>query len=270
MLRAQLLQLIRDLGLSHSLDNGRYLAAKWRNAAANRQFRKQYPAFDLPPDYLLYEAYRINYASYRRTGLQAAQWIHDHFTQWQPDVSQQRILDWGCGPGRVLRHLPTVFGSDGTYYGVDPNPQSVRWCQEHLANANTQVLLSEAMPPLPLSAASIDLLYGISILTHLSAAAHHAWLAEIARVLTPGGLALITTHGPAYLVKLTPKEQIDYQQGKLIERGKVREGHRVFTAYQPPAYVRKLLQADFKVANYIPGQPRQWGIEQDTWIIQKR
>jgi hypothetical protein len=46
-----------------------------------------------------------------------------------------------------------------------------------------------------LDACSVDLLYGISVFTHLSEYHRHLWLSEIARVLRPGGCAILTTHG---------------------------------------------------------------------------
>ena len=260
------------MGLSHSLDLIRYWIEKIKNGATNQSFKEVNPDFVLPPDYLLYESFRLNYAAYQRTGLEAAHWIHNHFAEHKANLKSLTILDWGCGPGRILRHLPTVFGQDGTYIGVDPNEKSIDWCHHNLAvpsQGNLIVKRSQLRPPLPLEAGSVDLLYGISILPHLSESAHTAWIAELMRVLRPGGMALLTTHGPAYQVKLTESEQHQYKQGKLVIRGQVQEGHRVFTAYHPPKKIRKLLAPVADVLNYVPGEVRDWGIEQDVWIIRK-
>jgi ubiquinone/menaquinone biosynthesis C-methylase UbiE len=273
MLRASLLQLIRKMGLSHTLDLIRYRMEKARNGADNRAFKQTNPDFNLPPDYLLYESFRLNYAAYQRTGLEAANWIHSHFAEHQTNLDTATILDWGCGPGRILRHLPEVFGSGGTYIGVDPNAASISWCRENLANqlsGNLTVEQSQLQPPLPLKEESVDLLYGISILTHLSELAHIAWITELMRVLRPGGMALLTTHGPAYQVKLTESERNEYEQNELVIRGQVQEGHRVFTAYHPPQKMREYFAAYAEVLTYVPGQPRSWGIEQDVWVIQKK
>jgi len=284
MLRARLLQLIRRLGLSHALDRLRYHYHRWRNAGRNRAFRKQHPDFALPPDYLMYESFRLDYAAYQRTGREAAEWISDHFRQHQPALNDPTMLDWGCGPGRVLRHLPAVFGRGGQYWGADPNPSSVQWCADNLGFAGavasndpgearlvgSGVCISQLAPPLPFPARSSDLLYGISIFTHLSAPAHADWLVELGRVLKPGGMALLTTHGVAYRVKLTPAERDHFDQGDLVIRGGVREGHRVFTAYHPPATFQRLVtEQQFAVLTHRAGQEKAWGIEQDTWVVKK-
>lgn len=270
-MRARLLQIIRSLGLSHPLDLLRYYWSRWRNKGANLDFRRSQPDFVLPPDYLMYESYKLDYTAYQRSGREAAEWIKTTINPFgkpeDPARSGLRILDWGCGPGRVVRHLPEVFGSRGEYYGCDPNERSIDWCTKALAEIDFRP--SGLMPPLDYPVAYFDLLYGISIFTHLSEAAHQAWIEELDRILKPGGLALLTTHGPIYEKKLTPSERASYQEGVLIVRGKVQEGHRVFTAFQPPGYWRELVAPYFKVEYYQAGETKSWGLEQDVWVMKK-
>lgn len=268
-LRSFLLQIIRSLGLSHRLDDARFYWNKVRWHTQNQRFKQEHPDFALPPDYLMYESYQINYSRYRETGHTAALWLLEHVTPLVDATTELSILDWGCGPGRILRHLPEVFGAGCKIHGVDPNAKSVAWCQENLNGVDVQ--LSQLQPPLPYEANTFDFLYGISIFTHLSGPAHASWMAELMRVLKPGGIALITTHGPAYKVKLTPGEMKKFEAGEdWVIRGQVSEGHRVFTAYHPPELFQALVAPYGEVANYVPGQPRNWGIEQDVWVIKKR
>lgn len=49
----------------------------------------------------------------------------------------------------------------------------------------------------PIESQSVDLLYGISVLTHLTEFHQHLWLSEIARVMKPGGCVILTIHGEA-------------------------------------------------------------------------
>lgn len=268
MLRPYLLQILRFLGLSHLLDRGRYMYSKFKNRSINAQFKTKQPDFLLPPDYLIYESFHLNYEAYYRTGLEAANWIKDHFAAYDQSLTGKTIIDWGCGPGRVLRHLPHVFGHEGNYVGMDPNIRSIDWCQQNLKGVSAQ--LSQLRPPLSLADQQVDLLYGISIFTHLSGPAHDDWFTEIMRVLKPGGMALFTTHGPAYKVKLTKTEQTLFDQNKWVIRGGVTEGHRVYTAYHPPKRFRQLVNDHgAEVLNYVAGKAVSWGHEQDTWVIKK-
>jgi SAM-dependent methyltransferase len=120
------------------------------------------------------------------------------------------VLDFGCGPGRVLAHLPPSAdvpprpGEDPTApsgpssrrsVGVDVDAAAVAWARSHLAASGFES--SRSRPPLPFADASFELVYSISVFSHLDESAQDAWLAELARILVPAGTALLSTHGPA-------------------------------------------------------------------------
>jgi SAM-dependent methyltransferase len=102
------------------------------------------------------------------------------------------VLDWGVGHGRVLRHMP-LAGMTGRLHGVDIDPDNIAWAGEHLKTLDMRV--GPLMPPSPYADDSFDLVYGISVMTHLTRHVQEAWLAEIARILKPGGVALLTFSG---------------------------------------------------------------------------
>ena len=115
-------------------------------------------------------------------------------------VSQfPRILDWGVGCGRVFRQFaedPEIVG-DGSarpaLSGVDIDPVNVEWCRARLKPLGN--ISHGRLDGFDLENDSVDFLYGISVMTHLSEYYQGLWLAEIARVLSPGGVAILTTHG---------------------------------------------------------------------------
>ena len=98
------------------------------------------------------------------------------------------VLDWGCGCGRVSRYLKKLGCRN--LHGVDVDEANVAWCVGNLPEVAVQ--LSELQPPLPFPDAHFDLIIGISIFTHLREPTQFAWLEELARVLKPGGLAIVT------------------------------------------------------------------------------
>ena len=103
------------------------------------------------------------------------------------------ILDWGCGHGRVARHFIQAW-PEACISGADIDAENVGWCARHLDGRFVTVPL---LPPTPLAEDRFDGIFGISVMTHLTAEAQDAWLAEIARLLKPEGVALITFEGPA-------------------------------------------------------------------------
>jgi SAM-dependent methyltransferase len=106
--------------------------------------------------------------------------------------SGKRVLDFGCGAGRVLRH----FGAeaiDAEIHGCDIDGASVVWLDEHLSPP-FHVFLNGAEPPLDQPSSSYDLIWGISVFTHLTDT-WSRWLIELYRLLVPQGLLYLTFSG---------------------------------------------------------------------------
>ena len=103
---------------------------------------------------------------------------------------RRRVLEWGVGCGRVARYFSAVAGIE--FCGVDVDADNVDWCSRNLPGRYMKVPLR---PPTPLDSASFDLIYGISVLTHLHERDQRAWLAELDRLAAPGAIVLLSFHG---------------------------------------------------------------------------
>lgn len=258
--KQSLSRVLRKLGLMQLTDYFRFLWLRNKNRSYNKAFRKQYPSVALPPDYLMYEAFQLDYERYYINGKKTAEWLVE-LIQKHKSLEGASMLDWGCGPARVVRHLPGLING-GTFYGTDYNRQSIAWC----SNTFTDIYFhsNDLMPGLVYEKDLFDLVYGISIFTHLSREAHEAWLIELIRVLKPGGILFITLHGNAFCTKLTPQELLTYNSDDLVVRGQVTEGHRTFTAFHPEKWVR-IWTLSLTVLEHIRGGEG----EQDVWILRK-
>ena len=106
------------------------------------------------------------------------------------DVRIARVLDFGCGPGRVARIVAPLVES---FTGVDVDEEAIAWCREHLPGT---YLAISGEPPLPVPDHSFDFVYAISVFTHLDEDKQDRWLAELARVLDKDGILVVTTHSP--------------------------------------------------------------------------
>lgn len=107
--------------------------------------------------------------------------------------SGKSVLDFGCGAGRTLRHFLDDAESC-TFYGCDIDAPSIAWLQANLSPP-LQGFANGETPPLPLETESLDLIWAISVFTHIS---DHwaAWLVELHRLLRDGGLLIATILGP--------------------------------------------------------------------------
>jgi SAM-dependent methyltransferase len=111
-----------------------------------------------------------------------------------PDWSFEgkRVLDFGCGAGRVLRHFEPE-ARENEVWGCDVDESSIRWLQRHLCPP-FRVYRNAAMPPLPHPDGYFDVIWALSVLTHITDT-WSAWLAELHRVLADDGLLLATFMG---------------------------------------------------------------------------
>ena len=110
-----------------------------------------------------------------------------------PDWSfeDKRVLDFGCGSGRVLRHFLADAGH-AELWGCDIDGPSIEWLQANLSPP-VRCFQNGTEPPLPLESEYIDLMWATSVFTHIE---HWAgWLLELHRVLRPGGILVASFLG---------------------------------------------------------------------------
>lgn len=211
---------------------------RWR--AANIAYAREHPDTVFPPARLIQRTYGTpSYQSFREWGRQNAEEIGAVIDQLDTP-SRPQVLEWGCGLGRLAVHLERRFA----YTGVDIDPGAIRWCAEHLEGRYT---LNRRSPPLPFAEDSWDVVFAVSIFTHLSEAAHLAWRDDVFRVLKPGGYFVFTVHGEAQSTDLSSAERTRFARGELVVRGGVAVGSRTYLAYHPPAYVTGQLLAGFEL-----------------------
>jgi SAM-dependent methyltransferase len=160
-----------------------------------------------------------------------------------------RILDFGCGCGRVTRHWQNLIGPE--IHGCDYQRPLVRWCQGNLAFARfaENGLLSRLNYP----DRTFGLIYAISVFTHLDEQGQHFWIGELSRTLTDGGYLMVTVHGTTRLAELSAGEQESFRSGRPIFHQKRYSGTNVCATYHPKMYVEEIFGREFKLMDFVPG-----------------
>lgn len=203
-----------------------------------------------------------------------------------PRASRKRVLDFGYGCGRMTR----FFGQapDLEVFGTDINVPTIAWCQ-----ANLQSVTSAAngfLPPLDYADGFFDLVYSLSIFTHLPEEGSRAWLKDIARILAPGGVAILTTHGlPAVNIIAESERHHAMFRVSRAEAESLRDnlevkgfqymlcdpetlavaeaGDDYGHSFTHERYVREVWpQSGLEVVEFIPGGVRGW---QDIVVLKK-
>ncbi len=181
------------------------------------------------------------------------------------------ILDWGCGCGRVLRHFVARTKSEIT--GIEIDHDNLRWCEEHYPAAIFHEGRLE--PPLDIPADSFDLIFGISVFTHLTEEMQHQWLAELRRITKPGGVVLMTVVGDiSWFRNRFSLEQfkswkttgfIDVGSDTILDGHIDRAGYSRLV-YHDAAYVLRQWKQHFRIVDLLPGLCNNY---QDLVVMQK-
>jgi SAM-dependent methyltransferase len=159
----------------------------------------------------------------------------------------QRILDLGVGCGRIARHASKFTQAE--MHGVDYNARLARWCAKNLKGRYSQNRLE---PPLDFPPAHFDIAYLYSVFTHLRRPTQDAWLAELARVLRPGGLALVTFHDEDHIAL----PSVGLGKSDLVERGFIvhhdaAEGSNFMATFQSRAVFTAQSREHFDVLEIV-------------------
>ena len=111
-------------------------------------------------------------------------------------LAEARVLDFGCGWGRLTRYLARDV-TPGRLYGCDPVASILDACRD--AGVPAELAQSAFVPDrLPFDE-RFDVAFAFSVFTHLSETAHERCLAALNAGLAPGGILVVTIRPPEYL-----------------------------------------------------------------------
>ena len=193
--------------------------------------------------------------SFRRVGKRSYQDLGASLeAAGRPLSSLPSILDFGCGCGRTLSWLG-LDHPEKDLHGTDVDGEAVRWCQANLPIARFGTNQWET--PLEYDAEVFDLVYAISVFTHLNEGHQLQWLEEFRRILRPGGVLLLTVYSEEIWRSLDP-EISDEVIGKGIlhcSSDKLRGIHPEWyqTTFHSREYVLREFGRTFRVLANVHG-----------------
>lgn len=189
--------------------------------------------------------------------------------------SFENILDFGCGCGRQIRWfagLPKTC----RLHGSDVCAAAIQWNRRHLPFA--EFAHNGFYPPLPYVAEKFDLIYALSVFTHLDESNQIAWVGELRRVASPEAIMVITTHGELGLESFrngslpTSPELLERlnRHGQLAQEGSIFEpydrGDKYGLAFHDIGYIREQWGQELRILKFIPRGGDGW---QDVVVLAK-
>jgi SAM-dependent methyltransferase len=178
------------------------------------------------------------------------------------------ILDFGCGCGGTLVWLRDLAPA-ASISGTDIDAQAIEWCRANLPFATFAT--NGALPPLAYPDASFDLVYAISVFTHLDEDYQLRWLQELRRIVKPGGTCLVTLHGPNTWNEMPAQDQKTLAQRGFVfirtdaTRGLFPDWYQ--NAFHSRAYVETTFSKYFDVVGFLP---RGLDNHQDIVVLGRR
>ena len=95
--------------------------------------------------------------------LRSGKAAYDTIVSHVPVGESDAVLDFGCGCGRVLRYWRD---HSGPVTGSDRDDAAVGWCARNLPFSRVE--RNNLAPPLPFADSTFDLVYALSVFTHLT------------------------------------------------------------------------------------------------------
>ena len=223
----------------------------------------------LPPASLRYRVHGSPYAKgFLKVGRRCSEDIEAALQKIGKDFdSFQNVLDFGCGCGRTLVWFAGRSRSS-RLHGTDIDAEAISWCRNNLDFAEFGV--NNPLPPLEYPSEAFDLVYAISVFTHLDEDYQFRWLNELKRVTKLGGVVLLTIHGPRTWRDLREEDVVEIEREgfKFISsnamKGIFPEWYQ--NTYHTKEYILDEYSKYFDVLDYIP---RGMNGYQDVVLLQK-
>lgn len=264
-LRKAIKNIFKFLGATQLLNELNFRLQQLQYSNQNQNYQKTLKRFVFPTDRALFNTFQLNYKKYYEDGHLAAK----EMIQWGAltNLSSPVILDWGCGTGRVIRHIQSLK-PNAICYGSDIDSELIHWCRKNIDHVYFDCIENQT---LPYPSNYFHLVYGISVLTHIQKDEFFIWLSELKRVLTPSGRAILSTHGSQYFHQLTTKEKNQLKQDGVFTHLFKEKGHRLMTTYFEAHFLKEQFQSYFDIEHFWEGEqhPEKLG-GQDVWVLKQK
>jgi SAM-dependent methyltransferase len=244
-----------------------YLASRGRRSAAGSA-EEGAGAWPVPPARLRVKvSWTADLDFFLDSGRGQVQFIRELAARHDAPVEEmEALLDFGCGCGRLARWWSDLGGVE--LHGSDHDPELVDWCSRNLPFLRAAVNRLE--PPLAYGKGRFDLIYALSVFTHLPAELQQRWLTELVRALRPGGLLFFTVMGTRYVDQLSPHERARFDRGEPVTQFEDVAGTNLCSVYHPPRYVESSMLDGLQLLESVHpgrGDVSAPGLSQDSYLV---
>jgi SAM-dependent methyltransferase len=134
----------------------------------------------------------LSMSDFKKVGEALTNRIHQLLEDLHIPLKNIRLLDFGCGVGRITSPLACKIDNESFIFACDVDKENLT----HIVPSYKVIpLVTTATPPLPFLDNYFDVVISVSVFTHFNEELQRSWLNELNRILSPKGCALLTVAG---------------------------------------------------------------------------
>ncbi len=230
----------------------------WKDVISNpSSYNFKFQGINIPS--IIDEKYQIRY-----TGRKGQDNLDQAFNFYQyvcneaniSELNNPKVLDFGAGWGRVIRFFLRDT-NEKNLYAMDVMKAAVDFMKE--TNFKGNIIKCNELPPVPVDLKGMDVIYALSVFSHLHESHFSAWMHYFKSILAPNGKLIFSSRGYPFLNYLStvkknnPKDQWPHFLEKMgdLEQVKKRYDNGEFIFY-PSANGSDELKDSFFGETYIP------------------
>lgn len=181
----------------------------------------------------------------------------------QPLLKTPRILEFASGHGRFTRHLVKALGA-GRVTVSDVVPGAVEFARETFG---VQGFLSASVPEEVQWPGKYDLVFVLSLFSHLPRHTWTRWLSALRAAVAPGGLLVLSTHG----LKAAAFDNVTLDDAGFFfapsSESNAIDAQEYGTAFTSEAFVLRQIEAAWGNDALVHKSPVHFWNHQDAYVL---
>jgi len=189
---------------------------------------------------------------------------------------RKRVLDWGCGAGRLAVGIKHLLGHVEDYHGVDVQPELLTWAAENLSDDHTRFSLVDAANArynpggtpsyeIPAEPGSVDVFHAYSVFSHMLAGDVAGYAATIAGLLTTEGNR--GTGGRAAVTAFVEEDVPDCEENPPGYLDLAWDGPLHCVRYERRFFEATMAEAGLAVSEFVHGRETDG---QSLYVLRRR
>lgn len=183
----------------------------------------------------------------------------------RPLLGARSFLEFASGHGRFSRHLLKALDRERVTVS-DVVPDAMRFATDVLG---AKAVLSSARPEALVLPQRYDMVFVLSLFSHLPQSTWGRWLSRLYEAVAPGGVLVFSTHGEEAARRQGVKLDTDGYFFAPSSESKAIDAEQYGTTFTNERFVRDRIGAELGDARVTAFKPVWFWHHQDAWVVSR-